>query len=172
MGQRKRWINGSFFAFEAVKRGLKDFDGGDCCLKVQMFYLSLMNMMAFVAPAIFMFTIHIAMSAFRDWFFGTVLQGVGTSPSGFQTSQFYDAFVYVMDFIYILLMLAFIFKSMHFTHRTERFIPFAYTISTIMGLFSVIVIVVLLVDMAQGIYDTVKCFSKPMDECSITCTSN
>jgi hypothetical protein len=119
MGQRKRWINGSFFAFEAVKRGLREYGDGDCCLKVQIAYLTLMNMMAFVAPAIFMFTIHIAMSAFRDWFFGNVLAGLSQpGSSGFQTTEFYNAFVYVMDFIYIMIMLSFIFQSMHFTHRT------------------------------------------------------
>jgi cellulose synthase/poly-beta-1,6-N-acetylglucosamine synthase-like glycosyltransferase len=78
LGQRKRWINGSFFAFEAVKKGLNTESKGDCCLKLQIFYLTLMNMLAFVAPAMFLFTIHIAMFAFRDWFFGYILDNVAS----------------------------------------------------------------------------------------------
>lgn len=35
-----------------------------------------MNMLAFVAPAMFLFTVHIAMFAFRDWFFGVILTNV------------------------------------------------------------------------------------------------
>jgi cellulose synthase/poly-beta-1,6-N-acetylglucosamine synthase-like glycosyltransferase len=76
LGQRKRWINGSFFAFESVKRGLAENSRGDCCLKLQIFYLNVMNMLAFVSPALFLFTIHIAMFAFRDWFFGYVLNNL------------------------------------------------------------------------------------------------
>jgi hypothetical protein len=38
-----------------------------------------------------------------------------------------------------------------------------------MGIFAIIVIVVLLVDMVQGIVDTIRCGGRA--ECSITCTS-
>lgn len=76
LGQRKRWINGSFFAFESVKNTMKTSAMNDCCLKLQIFYLTIMNMLAFVSPALFLFTIHIAMFAFRDWFFGDVLRAV------------------------------------------------------------------------------------------------
>ena len=67
LGQRKRWINGSFFAFEKVKRTLKESEKWDICLKLQIAYLNFMNMLAFISPALFLFTIHIAMFAFRDW---------------------------------------------------------------------------------------------------------
>lgn len=41
-------------------------------------------MLAFVAPAMFLFTIHIAMFAFRDWFFGYILDKVASGS--FQTT--------------------------------------------------------------------------------------
>lgn len=63
-----------------------------------------------------------------------------------------------MDFIYVMFMLGLVFKSIHFTHRTERFIPFVYIMSTIMGLFSLAVFIVLIVDMITGIYDSIQCF--------------
>lgn len=79
LGQRKRWINGSFFAFEKVKQTLKRSENNDFCLKLQIFYLNLMNMLGFISPALFLFTIHIAMYAFRDWvffdFFDTINYG-------------------------------------------------------------------------------------------------
>lgn len=64
LGQRKRWINGSFFAFNSVKAQLKESNQGSCFLGLQIFYLTFMNMLAFIAPALFLFTIHIAMYAF------------------------------------------------------------------------------------------------------------
>ena len=70
LGQRKRWINGSFFAFEKVKRTLESSrQGCEFCLRLQIHYLNFMNMLAFISPALFLFTIHVAMYAFRDWFF-------------------------------------------------------------------------------------------------------
>lgn len=127
-----------------------------------------MNMLAFVSPALFLFTIHISMFAFRDWFFGYVLNNLTSTE--FRTTEFYNSFVFAIDFIYIMLMLGFVFKSIHFTHITKKFIPYIYTMSTIMGLFSFIVFLVLLVDMITGIVDSIKCLVNPQNVCQITCT--
>jgi len=62
----------------------EDQSRGDFCLKIQIFYLSLMNMLAFVSPALFLFTVHIAMFAFRDWFFGYILNPLTSTT--FQTT--------------------------------------------------------------------------------------
>lgn len=64
-----------------------------------------------------------------------------------------------MDFIYVMLMLGLVFKSMHFTHRTERFIPYIYIMSTIMGMFSIAVFIVLFYDMILGIIDSILCLN-------------
>ena len=61
LGQRKRWINGSYFAFEKVKRELSQNGRCEICLQFQMFYLSFMNALSYFSPAFFMFTVHIAM---------------------------------------------------------------------------------------------------------------
>ena len=63
LGQRKRWINGSFFAFESVKSAMRECEPA---LFLQIKYLTIMNMLAYVAPALFLFTIHIAMQAFQS----------------------------------------------------------------------------------------------------------
>lgn len=74
-----------------------------------------------------------------------------------------------MDFIYVISLLGLVFKSMHFTHRTQRFFPFVYGMSTIMGMFSIAVFIVLIVDMAQGIADSIKCLTNPGKTCQVTC---
>ena len=73
-----------------------------------------------------------------------------------------------MDFIYVMLMFGFVFYSMHFTHRHKRFLPFIYAISTIMGVFAIIVLVVLFVDMITGIVETINCYVDA-NNCVITC---
>ena len=59
---------------------------GDVMLRLQIFYLAFMNMLAFVAPAFFLFTIHIAMFAFRDWTFTALQRGVSQDINGFQST--------------------------------------------------------------------------------------
>lgn len=60
MGQRKRWINGSYFAFEKVSREFKEL--GFCqIIKIQLYYLALMNNLAFVTAGFFLFSISVAM---------------------------------------------------------------------------------------------------------------
>jgi hypothetical protein len=41
-------------------------------------------MLAFVSPALFLFTVHIDMFAFRDWFFGYILNPLTSTT--FQTT--------------------------------------------------------------------------------------
>lgn len=74
-----------------------------------------------------------------------------------------------MDFIYVMLMFGFILKSMHFTHITPRFVPYIYRMSTIMGMFSIAVFIVLIVDMITGIVDSIKCLAAVNGVCEITC---
>lgn len=73
-----------------------------------------------------------------------------------------------MDFVYVLLILGLILKSIHFTHRTPRFVPYIYTVSTIIGMFSIAVFIVLVVDMIIGIIDSISCL-QGLNNCQITC---
>jgi cellulose synthase/poly-beta-1,6-N-acetylglucosamine synthase-like glycosyltransferase len=64
LGQRKRWINGSYFAFEKVSKQFSQM-GIFQCLDIQIWYLSLMNLLAYIAPGFFLFSISVAMEAFK-----------------------------------------------------------------------------------------------------------
>ena len=55
-------------------------------LQLQILYLAFMNMLAFVAPAFFLFTIHIAMFAFRDWTFTALQQTTAPGINSFQAT--------------------------------------------------------------------------------------
>ena len=48
-------------------------------------------MLAFISPALFLFTVHIAMFAFRDWFFGYILNPLTSTT--FQTTEFYNSLI-------------------------------------------------------------------------------
>lgn len=123
-------------------------------LHLQMFYLTLMNSLSYFAPAFFLFTVHIAMEAFRADVLPKVLEGVVSNPN---SSQFYNGFVYTIDFIYVILICSIVFFSLHLTNGNKKYKPYLYAISTIFGIFSLIVFVVLLVDVIRGIVDNAAC---------------
>ena len=108
-----------------------------------------MNGLSYFAPAFFLFTVHIAMDAFRSDVLVNVLQNVVTGDSN--KSQVFMAFTYTMDFIYVLLIMTIVFLSLHLTNRHKRFVPYIYGVSTLFGLFMVCVFLVLIVDIFRGL---------------------
>lgn len=109
-----------------------------------------MNALAYFAPSALLFTVHIAMESFREDVLLFVLQGVVTDG---QNSKVYNAFVYSIDFFYVLLLITIIFLSLHFKNNHKRFKPYLYGISTIFGLFFIAVFIVLGVDVVRGLVD-------------------
>lgn len=103
-----------------------------------------MNGLAYLAPAFFMFTMHIAIVAFRldvlERFLGNTV-----GPRAL------DYFVYAMDFIYALMVSGIVFYSLHFKNNSKYFIPLIYTVSTVLGIFIWIIMLVLLVDIIRGL---------------------
>lgn len=94
------------------------------------------------------------MDAFRSDVLTKVLNGVVGDPNN---SQLFNAFVYTIDFIYVLLIMTVVFLSLHLTNRHKRFIPYIYGISTLFGLFMVCVFLVLAVDIFRGLIDNAAC---------------
>lgn len=113
-----------------------------------------MNSLSYFAPSFFLFTVHIAMEAFRDDVLIKVLEGVVVDPDH---SSFYNAFVYTIDFIYVMLTGSILFYSLHLTNNHPKFKSLIYMISTIYGLFMTIVFAVLLVDIIRGFISDSSC---------------
>ena len=153
LGQRKRWINGSYFAFEKVKKELSEHEktiGCEFGLNLQIFYLSFMNSLSYFSPSFFLFTVHIAMEAFRQ----DVLQKYLSSTV---SSQVLDFFVLSIDFIYVMLVMSIVFYSLHLNNNHKRFKPYIYGVSTLFGVFMVVVFVVLFVDIIRGLIGGSEC---------------
>ena len=123
---------------------------------MQIIYLSLMNSLSYFSPTFFLFTVHIAMDAFRSDVLVHVLQGVVTDPNN---NMFLNSFVYTMDFIYISLIMAIVFYSLHLTNNNKRFKAYIYGISTLFGLFMICVFLVLIVDVFRGLINNDTCNS-------------
>lgn len=152
MGQRKRWTNGSYFAFEKVKKELSEFHARtgtwEPLLYLQILYLTMMNSLSYFSVSFYLFTVHIAMESFRDDVLVNVLQNVIKDPNN---SELLNAFVYTIDFLYAVLLLTIIFYSLNMKSDHPKFKYYIYAVSTLLGLFMLAVIAVLLVDTVRGL---------------------
>jgi chitin synthase len=152
MGQRKRWINGSMFAFEKVQKEMDNFKSekmatADRFLKAQIFYLNFSNTLVYFAPAILLFTFHLTMETIRSDYLVNIFAITDATGLG---SVIYATFVQVMDLLYIFMFSSVVFLSIHLTHSNKKFIYFIYLISTLYGIFSVTTFVVILIDLING----------------------
>ena len=62
-----------------------------------------------------------------------------------------------MDWIYVMFVLTMIFFSIHLTNSNARYKPYIYAISTLFGLFGLMVFLVLTIDVVRGLSDSEQC---------------
>lgn len=106
-------------------------------------------MLSFIAPALFMYTIHIAMYTFQTNVIVAAFQKLGLIENPTK-NYVVGLFVYIIDLIYVLIFLSLVFYSMHLTNREPKFKAFFYGVSTLYGVFSWAVFGVLLYDIISG----------------------
>ena len=108
-----------------------------------------MNMLAYIAPALFLFTIHIAMQSFQTDVIMPTLKELKLLESEKLTS-INQIFIYVVDFLYILIFLSLVFFSIHLTYRHPKFKSFIYATSTLYGILAIVVLIVFTFDIVKG----------------------
>lgn len=159
MGQRKRWINGSNFAFEKVQKEMQKnaspkMATADFFLKMQIFYLNLSNFLVYFAPALLLFTFHLTMQTIRQQYLIDVFATTNSNDIG---SVIYSTFVVIMDFLYVVMFFGVVFFSVHLTHSNKRYIYYIYFFSTMYGLFALLTFIVIIVDIAKGFAGMSSC---------------
>ena len=66
-------------------------------------------------------------------------------------------FTYTINFIYTLFILGLVLYSMYVNTKNRRFLSYIYLLSTIFGILSLIVFIVLLVDLIRGLGGASEC---------------
>lgn len=59
LGQRRRWINGSWFAFNYVRE--HSYESSSCLFYVQLLYYSLTQKLQWIAPSLFYVTMNLTL---------------------------------------------------------------------------------------------------------------
>ncbi len=117
-------------------------------LRLQIFYLRLMSSLSYFSPSFYLFGLHLAMDALRSELLTLVF---GSSVPDLNNSSFYKGFVGTIDFVYVLLIFSAVFFSLYLTNNNKKFRHLIYTISTLLGIFSILVMVILLFDIIKGL---------------------
>ncbi len=155
LGQRKRWINGSYFAFEKVKEQLDEFldhkNDSQLFLKLQMLYLTLVNSVSYFSVSLFLFTFNISMRVFYQH----ILEPIFSAT--FVSKQVIPYFINTMVFIFVFFIFTVIYYSLNLTYNNSKFKKLIYLSSTIIGIFSIIVSVVLIIDLSNNSTNNAPC---------------
>jgi len=107
--------------------------------------MAFMNIMAYVSPAMFLFSINVCMEVVKADILVYFLEGTLNENSGV-----YDAFVYTINFIYGMALIWLVYFSVNLTNKDKKFVKFVYTVSTMFGLISIIMLIILIVDLIRG----------------------
>ena len=97
-----------------------------------------------------MFTVHIAIEAFRQ---DVLSRWLASAVS----ATVLDFFVYTMDFVYVMMIASIFFYSLHFKNSAKQFKSKIYLVSTLLGIFMMIIMGVLMVDIVRGLISNSSC---------------
>ena len=153
-GQRRRWINGSWFAFNYVKE--HSFESNSCLFCLQLIYYAFVQAITWMQVTIFYVAMNLTLiSAVQSY----VVPGIA---SFFQTDQNYQLYNYrlaffnirnvinsipdVINYIYIVVLMGNLLYSVLVNHNNSNFKKLYYLSATILGIYGLVVVVLLVVN--------------------------
>ena len=143
LGQRKRWINGSFFAFEQVKNTHKEKTTYSCtccscrCLSLQIIFLSILNNLVYFAPSLFATTIYMSIES-------VIRHTIEKMPY-----PFWSELMRLPNFLFIMFLLSLVYLSMFLNHRNSYLKHFIAVMSNVLGIISLLIYGVLFYDIVR-----------------------
>ena len=170
LNQRKRWINGSWFALEYVLRHkgrVSESDHG-CWDKMwfhfNMFHAEIMRIIAFVSVSLFFVTMHLMVLEFsqttlKNYFMESysiteeelVLNKIFNGF--FSIRSVINSFTKVVDFLFVVCLGIMIFRSLTIHRQDTRSKRSFNTISTWLGVFGLFAIILVFVNFYQAVFN-------------------
>lgn len=153
MGQRRRWINGSWFAFEYVfkHRSLRT----SCIFLIQLIYYWLVQRLTFISIALFYIAITMTVSsAAQEYLTPAIARFFGVHMYEkwrlehykwwiFDVNSIANSVPHVINFIYIMLITATLYLSLSLNQNNKRFSRLYYFTSSLLGVYGIITFVLL-----------------------------
>ena len=153
-GQRRRWINGSWFAFNYVRE--HSFESNSCLFYLQLLYYAFVQGITWMQVTIFYVAMNLTLiSAVQSYV-------VPAIASFFNTDQTYQLYNYrltifnirnvinsipdVINFLYVIILFGNLLYAVLVNHNNKNFKKLYYISSTILGIYGLIVITLLVVN--------------------------
>lgn len=162
LGQRRRWINGSWFAFNYVRS--HSYERTTFKFLVQLIYYSFVQKMTWISPAIFYIAMNLTLvSAVREYivplfesFFNVKndYELYDYSVSLFNVKNVVESIPDVINFVYIMIIFSLVLHSLLVNHNTPKFKKVYYMASTLLGLYGMAVLILLIYNSYEIFIDT------------------
>ena len=154
MGQRRRWINGSWFAFNYVKS--HSFERSNCKFLIQLFYYILVQKITWISPGMFYaamnMTLIVAVQEYIlpmfERFFNITHEDelYNYRVSIFSIKNVVQSIPAIINFIYILVVFSIVLYSVLVNHNVEKFKKVYYLASSILGIYGILVMILLVLN--------------------------
>lgn len=156
MGEKKRQINGGAYSFEKVR---EEFSGetskrSSFFIRFQLFYLGFVKFLSYFAPALLIFVFDFTFEIIQSEFLASLFQNESKKGIG---NVIYATITNIVIFLYALLIFAIVFFSLHLDYKSKKFVYYIYLVSTLLGVFSMLTFIVLLVQTILGFVGTGDC---------------
>lgn len=163
LGQRRRWINGSWFAFNYVRS--HSHERSNFIFLIQLYYYSFVQKLAWIGPALFYIAMNLTLvSAVREYVVPLV-------KAFFNAKNDYDLYNYnisvfnvknvvysipdIINFVYIILIFSVILFSLLVNNNNPRFKKVYYFAASLLGLYGMAVLFLLVFNSYEIISDTI-----------------
>ncbi len=157
LGQRRRWINGSWFAFNYVNE--HSYESQSCLFFLQLIYYSFVQKVSWIQMSIFYVAMNLTLiSAVQSYVVPAVSSFFLTNKnyqlynykiSIFNIRNVIDSIPDMVNFLYIMLVFGNLLYGVLVNNNNNRYKKLYYLSSTLLGIYGLIVITLLVVNTAS-----------------------
>lgn len=163
LGQRRRWINGSWFAFNYVRQ--HSHERSNCIFLVQLYYYIFVQRLAWIGPAMFYISMNLTLvSAVRQYIVPLFLDFFNVkndydlynySISIFNVKNVVQSIPDVINFVYILIIFSIVLFSLLVNNNDNKFKQIYYMAASMLGVYGLAVLALLIYNSYEIIKDTI-----------------
>lgn len=154
LGQRRRWINGSWFAFNYVNE--HSYESQSCLFYLQLIYYSFVQKVSWIQMSIFYVAMNLTLiSAVQSYVVPAISSFFLTNKnyqlynykiSIFNIRNVIDSIPDMVNFLYIMLVSGNLLYGVLVNNNNNRYKKLYYLSSTLLGIYGLIVITLLVVN--------------------------